>query len=68
MTQEQSQERPQKSADVTEEEPRDLKNEELTEATEKLLDDIDAVLDEIETILEPNAEEFIRAYKQRPGQ
>ena len=36
--------------------------------TEKLKDDIDDLLDEIDTVLEENAEEFVRSYVQKGGQ
>ena len=35
---------------------------------EKLKEDIDDLLDEIDTVLEENAEEFVRSYVQKGGQ
>ena len=39
-----------------------------TSHTEKLKEDIDDLLDEIDTVLEENAEEFVRSYVQKGGQ
>lgn len=36
--------------------------------TEKLKEDIDDLLDEIDSVLEENAEEFVRSYVQKGGQ
>jgi prokaryotic ubiquitin-like protein Pup len=35
---------------------------------EKLTDDVDDLLDEIDSVLEENAEEFVRGYVQKGGQ
>jgi len=35
---------------------------------EKLKEDIDDLLDEIDSVLEDNAEEFVRSYVQKGGQ
>ncbi len=46
-------------------------DEELTgssERGEKLKEDIDDLLDEIDSVLEDNAEEFVRSYVQKGGQ
>jgi ubiquitin-like protein Pup len=40
----------------------------LKERQEKLGDDVDAMLDEIDSVLEENAEEFVRSYIQKGGQ
>jgi prokaryotic ubiquitin-like protein Pup len=37
-------------------------------SSEKLKEDIDELLDEIDTVLEENAEEFVRSYVQKGGQ
>ena len=37
-------------------------------STEKLKEDIDDLLDEIDSVLEENAEEFVRSYVQKGGQ
>ncbi len=39
-----------------------------TEKGEKLKEDIDDLLDEIDSVLEDNAEEFVRNYVQKGGQ
>ena len=36
--------------------------------TEKSMEDIDDLLDEIDSVLEENAEEFVRSYVQKGGQ
>jgi ubiquitin-like protein Pup len=38
------------------------------ERREKLGDDVDSMLDEIDSVLEENAEEFVRGYVQKGGQ
>jgi ubiquitin-like protein Pup len=46
-------------------------DEELTagsERGEKLKEDIDDLLDEIDSVLEDNAEEFVRSYVQKGGE
>jgi len=39
-----------------------------TEKAEKLKDDMDEILDEIDSVLEENAEEFIKSYVQKGGE
>ena len=39
-----------------------------SERGEKLKEDIDDLLDEIDSVLEENAEEFVRGYVQKGGQ
>lgn len=39
-----------------------------TEKGEKLKEDIDDLLDEIDSVLEDNAEEFVRNYVQKGGE
>ena len=39
-----------------------------SEHGEKLKEDIDDLLDEIDSVLEDNAEEFVRSYVQKGGQ
>ena len=39
-----------------------------TERGEKLKEDIDDLLDEIDSVLEDNAEEFVRNYVQKGGE
>ncbi|MCW2506735.1 MAG: ubiquitin-like protein Pup [Actinomycetia bacterium] len=43
-------------------------NPEAAERQEKLTEDVDAMLDEIDSVLEENAEEFVRGYVQKGGQ
>lgn len=53
-------------------EPRDVEkikpNPNIVGKGEKIKKDIDKVLDEIDTVLEQNAEEFIKNYVQRGGE
>ncbi len=39
-----------------------------TDSAQKVKDDTDALLDEIDSVLEENAEEFVRAYVQKGGE
>jgi ubiquitin-like protein Pup len=41
---------------------------EATERHEKLTEDVDDLLDEIDSVLEENAEEFVRGYVQKGGE
>lgn len=43
-------------------------NPETAERHEKLTEDVDDLLDEIDSVLEENAEEFVRGYVQKGGQ
>jgi ubiquitin-like protein Pup len=43
-------------------------NPEVAERNEKLTEDVDDLLDEIDSVLEENAEEFVRGYVQKGGQ
>jgi ubiquitin-like protein Pup len=43
-------------------------NAEVAERQEKLTEDVDDLLDEIDSVLEENAEEFVRGYVQKGGQ
>jgi ubiquitin-like protein Pup len=40
----------------------------VTKKGEEIKEEIDELLDEIDTVLEENAEEFIRSYVQKGGQ
>ena len=40
----------------------------ITKKGEEIKEEIDELLDEIDTVLEENAEEFIRSYVQKGGQ
>ncbi|WP_163506240.1 ubiquitin-like protein Pup [Fodinicola acaciae] len=51
-----------------EETPAPEPSPEAAERHEKLSDDVDDVLDEIDSVLEENAEEFVRGYVQKGGQ
>ena len=41
---------------------------EVAERHEKLTDDVDDLLEEIDSVLEENAEEFVRGYVQKGGE
>jgi prokaryotic ubiquitin-like protein Pup len=41
---------------------------EVAERHEKLAEDVDDLLDEIDSVLEENAEEFVRGYVQKGGE
>jgi prokaryotic ubiquitin-like protein Pup len=43
-------------------------NPEVAERQEQLTEDVDDLLDEIDSVLEENAEEFVRGYVQKGGQ
>jgi prokaryotic ubiquitin-like protein Pup len=43
-------------------------NPEVAERHEQLTEDVDDLLDEIDSVLEENAEEFVRGYVQKGGQ
>ncbi len=43
-------------------------NPEVGERHEKISEDVDDLLDEIDSVLEENAEEFVRGYVQKGGQ
>jgi len=43
-------------------------NPEDAERQEKLTEDVDDLLDEIDSVLEENAEEFVRGYIQKGGE
>jgi prokaryotic ubiquitin-like protein Pup len=61
MAQEQTTKQTGTTEDTQETEAKDLKNQELT-------DDVDAMLDEIDDVLEENAEEFVKGYIQKGGE
>ena len=48
--------------------PAPAMNPEVAERNEKLTEDVDDLLDEIDSVLEENAEEFVRGYVQKGGQ
>jgi ubiquitin-like protein Pup len=50
------------------EEIEDLDTSEVQARNEELTDDVDDILDEIDSVLESNAEEFVRGYIQKGGQ
>lgn len=53
---------PKKREEIVEEAPPQ------TERGEKLKEELDELLDEIDTVLEDNAEEFVRNYVQKGGE
>ncbi len=61
-------ERKQKPAPKEREEVVDEEVTASSERGEKLKEDIDDLLDEIDSVLEDNAEEFVRSYVQKGGQ
>jgi ubiquitin-like protein Pup len=61
-------ERKQKPAPKEREEVVDEELAAGSERGEKLKEDIDDLLDEIDSVLEDNAEEFVRSYVQKGGQ
>jgi ubiquitin-like protein Pup len=61
-------ERKQKPAPKEREEVVDDEVSAKSERGEKLKEDIDDLLDEIDSVLEDNAEEFVRSYVQKGGQ
>lgn len=50
------------------EEVEDHSTSDVQERQEALTDDVDDILDEIDTVLEANAEEFVRGYIQKGGE
>jgi prokaryotic ubiquitin-like protein Pup len=46
----------------------DKTSTDVQERHEALTDDVDDILDEIDTVLEANAEDFVRGYVQKGGQ
>ncbi len=61
-------ERKQKPAPKEREEVADEEVAAKSERGEKLKEDIDDLLDEIDSVLEDNAEEFVRSYVQKGGE
>jgi ubiquitin-like protein Pup len=61
-------ERKQKPAPKEREEVTDEEVAASSDRGEKLKEDIDDLLDEIDSVLEDNAEEFVRSYVQKGGQ
>ena len=63
MPQEQEQKRPQKREGGQAEEQTDT-----TAKGQELKDEMDEIIDEIDSVLEQNAEEFVKSYVQKGGQ
>jgi ubiquitin-like protein Pup len=57
-----------RNREETDEAPAPEANPEVAERQEKLTEDVDAMLDEIDSVLEENAEEFVRGYVQKGGE
>lgn len=53
---------------AVEEAPAGTETGEVKERHEKLSEDVDDLLDEIDSVLEENAEEFVRSYIQKGGE
>ena len=66
MAQEQKQTRRQTESEETP--ATDAPAESVSERKEQLDDDIDSILGEIDTVLESNAEEFVKSFVQKGGQ
>jgi ubiquitin-like protein Pup len=49
-------------------EPEEIEDIELPDSQKDSLEDIDGLLDEIDSVLEENAEEFVRNYVQKGGE
>jgi ubiquitin-like protein Pup len=62
------QERKTARRDKVDEQPTTTAKTTTAEKAEKLKKSLDEVLDEIDTVLESNAEEFVKSYVQRGGQ
>jgi ubiquitin-like protein Pup len=54
--------------DVEEAAPETTDDASVKERHEKLSEDVDDLLDEIDSVLEENAEEFVRGYIQKGGE
>ena len=54
--------------DETDATPPATTDPEAAERHEKLTEDVDDLLDEIDSVLEENAEEFVRGYVQKGGE
>jgi prokaryotic ubiquitin-like protein Pup len=65
LPQEQEQKRPQKKGDGA---GADAGQVETTNKGEKLKGEMDDILDEIDSVLEENAEEFVKSYVQKGGE
>jgi ubiquitin-like protein Pup len=68
VPQEQEQKRTQKRGGGGDAEQDDAGQVQSSEKAEKLKDDMDEILDEIDSVLEENAEEFIKSYVQKGGE
>ncbi|MGH3712363.1 MAG: ubiquitin-like protein Pup [Micromonosporaceae bacterium] len=64
----QSQSGKSKREEETDQTPEPAANPEVSERHEKISEDVDDLLDEIDSVLEENAEEFVRGYVQKGGQ
>jgi ubiquitin-like protein Pup len=68
VPQEQEQKKVQKRGGGGDAAEEDAGQAQSTEKAEKLKDDMDEILDEIDSVLEENAEEFIKSYVQKGGE
>lgn len=57
-----------KRDEQVDEAPEATANPEAAERHEKISEDVDDLLDEIDSVLEENAEEFVRGYVQKGGE
>lgn len=68
MPQEQEQKRTQRRGGAGDETEADAGQVQQTSKTEKLKEEMDDILDEIDSVLEENAEEFVKSYVQKGGE
>ncbi len=68
MPQEQEQKRTQRKGGGESGEPDDAGQVQSTSKGEKLKEEMDEILDEIDSVLEENAEEFVKSYVQKGGE
>jgi prokaryotic ubiquitin-like protein Pup len=65
---EQEQKRTQRKGGSGDDASGDAGQEQTASTSEKLKEEMDDILDEIDSVLEENAEEFIKSYVQKGGQ
>jgi ubiquitin-like protein Pup len=68
MPQEQEQKRPQKKGGGADETAADAGQAQKTSKAAELKGEMDDLLDEIDSVLEENAEEFVKSYVQKGGE
>jgi prokaryotic ubiquitin-like protein Pup len=68
MPQEQEQKRPQKKGGGADDEAADAGQTQTSSKAAELKEEMDGLLDEIDSVLEENAEEFVKSYVQKGGE